>query len=461
MRIPHHEKLIAVLASIACTAAGADEIDPNFAKYDICGTFAVWHINGIMTDSANATANLTRIKEVFGNSYREHILKYSLAYNKTRGLPTDFYASAKQVISGYAGATWDSWANAINNAIFSVGMSQANAQAIAKKVDDLFALTKPAPYQDQDLTDMMNYIKASTPKTSRIVFVPHSQGNLYMNLVYDKLVEGGWKSTSIGVVGVAVPYNSVRTGNTYITNGNDLVIDSVRAVLISTQPPVLAPNITLPYQPTVDLLGHNLRSIYLANSKVRSMMYSRIRSEFDGLKTTAPSSIDPAYTFTGSSQWLDCSWPGATCYPSGQYCSGPYKRDRPQQCTAYIGDYNLWTQGLLAPIVRVVPAGTGTVTWQLGTASDASGLAKTQRDGCIALAASFWATYKATGTVVGDNAGHCGLGGWDPNSSLKLAFRYNGYRSGDTAFKEWTSTGQDPFALGINTSSHKAPTCGN
>jgi hypothetical protein len=51
---------------------------------------------------------------------------------------------------------------------------------------------------------------------------------------------------------------------------------------------ILGPNVAIPYQPTVDVLGHNLRTTYLANSTVRSMLKTRITSEFNGLRTTAP-----------------------------------------------------------------------------------------------------------------------------------------------------------------------------
>ena len=104
---------------------------------------------------------------------------------------------------------------------------------------------EPSPYQDQDLTDIMNAIYWQTAggqyayAKARRVFVPHSQGNLYMNLVYDKLIAGGTPAKSIGVVGMAVPYWSVRTGNTFVTSANDVVIDATR---VSTLQAVLEPN---------------------------------------------------------------------------------------------------------------------------------------------------------------------------------------------------------------------------
>jgi hypothetical protein len=288
-------------------AANAATIDPLLAKSDVCGRFEVFHINGIMTTRTEAEQNLRQIGVVYGNAYKEHLIAYALAYNQTRGFATDFYDSALQVIKGYTGATWDSFMNAVTFGVYSTFMPEPTAKAIAKAVTDLFAFTKPSPYQDQDLADLMLDFQQSQTH-ARLVIVPHSQGNLYANLVYDKLVASGKPAKSIGVVGVAVPYSSVRSGNTYITSANDVVIDATRNATLGT---VLGPNVTIPYQPTVDVLGHNLRGTYLANSTVRSMLNSRITSEFNGLKTTAP---DPSRGIRVPAHGMQC---GTLPYPYG------------------------------------------------------------------------------------------------------------------------------------------------
>ena len=78
------------------------------------------------------------------------------------------YQSALQVISGYAGATWDKFMHAVTFGVYSVGMPQATAKAIAKVVTDMFAFTKPSPYQDQDFADIMADIaaRAALPRAS-------------------------------------------------------------------------------------------------------------------------------------------------------------------------------------------------------------------------------------------------------------------------------------------------------
>ena len=235
----------ALLAAAFCFFVGtasAANIDPRLAKYDVCGRFEVFHINGIMTTRIQAGQNRDRIRVVYGNAYNGHLIFYGLGYNQTRGFATDLYQSALQVISGYAGATWDKFMNAVTFSVYSIGMPEATAKAIAKVVTDKYAFTKPSPYQDQDLTDIMNEINSQTAgganayHKARKVFVPHSQGNLYMNLVYDKLIANGTPAASMGVVGMAVPYSSVRSGNTYVTSWNDVVVDATRVADVEQHP---------------------------------------------------------------------------------------------------------------------------------------------------------------------------------------------------------------------------------
>lgn len=304
--------LLAAAICLSMGAANAGNVNPLLRKDDVCGRFEVFHINGIMTSRPGAQENLALIKVVYGNAYKEHILYYGLAYNQTRSFTSDFYDSALQVISGYAGATWDAFMNAVTFGIYSTFMPDATAKAIAKKVTDFYAFTKPAPYQDQDLADIMLELSGQSRPHARVVFVPHSQGNLYMNLVYDRWVASGKAAKSIGVVGVAVPYSSVRSGNTYITSSNDVVIDAVRKATLGT---VLAPNATITLDATRDRLGHSFNT-YLTNTTVKAALFSHITNEFNGLRTTSP---DPPRWLIAQSHGKVC---GSAPYPVGY--PGPY-----------------------------------------------------------------------------------------------------------------------------------------
>jgi hypothetical protein len=305
--------LFAALCFSMGVANAATLADPRLAKADVCGRFEAYHINGVMTDPTGATDNLIRIQAVYGNSYKEHIIVYRLAYNQHRSFLRDFYDSAMQIINLYAQATWDAWMNAVTFGVYSIGMPQATSQAIAKQITDVWGFTKPNPYTDQEMNEIMAVIVSGSAPHARKLLLPHSQGNFYASLVYDKLVATGHAAKTIGVVGLAVPYSSVRTGNVYITSAQDLVIDAVRVATLGN---VLVANANIPYAPSVDIFGHKLIQTYMANSTVRDKYKTLITNEFAALKTTAP---DPQMWIRIRSWGMVC---GADAYPVGY--PGPY-----------------------------------------------------------------------------------------------------------------------------------------
>lgn len=153
------------------------------------------------------------------------------------------------MIAAYAGETWDKWMNAVTFGVYEPGLSTTDRATIAKKVTDLFGMTKPPRYQDEDLNYIMNKIYSSQQSIgSRKMLFCHSQGNLYCNLVYDKLMAAGASPYRVDVVGVAVPYGSLKSGNVYTTSANDVVIDAVRAAAMLTLPTlnVLGPTLQIP-----------------------------------------------------------------------------------------------------------------------------------------------------------------------------------------------------------------------
>ncbi|MGZ5483748.1 MAG: hypothetical protein ACXWID_17415 [Pyrinomonadaceae bacterium] len=265
--------------------ARAATIDPRVAKFDTCGRFELWHVNGIMTDPDGAAQNLLRLKEVYGNAYAEHLIFYGLAYNKTRGFESDMMASARQILLQYVGATWDNWMQAVTFGIYSLVMPQTTADAIAKQVSLQWGFNKVNPYKDEDLNAILASINTVGRPGTRKVIVGHSQGTLYVNEVYDKLVASGYRASNLGIVSIAAVTNTVRTGNSYITSSNDTVVDAVRigTKLINPLNNVLASNVSIPVS---DALGHNLRSIYMNNSYVRDRFRSLVTAEFASLRSS-------------------------------------------------------------------------------------------------------------------------------------------------------------------------------
>lgn len=456
MITPYRKKLIPLLVGAACTAASAQgNMDWNYAKQNICGSYQIVHINGIMTQSAEATLNRNRIETAYGNVYKAHPITYGLVYNQTRGLPYDFYQSAMQVITGYKNATWQWFYDAVQSGIYVAGMSQSLTATIAKTVDDLFGLTKPSPYHDQDLEFMRVVALSMINKYSRVVFVPHSQGNLYANELVTLLTNAGISLGSIGVVGVAVPYSSVRTGNTYVTSSNDLVIDSVRQALslVPALAKPLAPNVTIPYQPSIDKLGHSFISTYMANSTARGMVTSRITSEMGPLRITSPigtqyNNMGIELAFIGQAGWADCT---------GTPLWGPFPDTRPS-IPCWSG-----SNGWFVPVVSSAPAGNYAFTTRPGDPATAPSLAAAQANGCVALGAAAWQAWVALGNVFGTlpgSPGNCGSGQYG-DTNVRLASRYNGLTSSDGGIKQTTISWKDSFYANGNSIVRIDPVCRN
>ena len=351
-------KTIALL--IALVAAGAQAQVPlkdvRDAKYDGCGRFEFWHINGIMTDLPGARDNLKRLSEVYGNAYREHLIVYGLAYNQTRGFAPDMVASATQVIRQYIGATWDNFMQAVTFGFYSVGMPKATSDAIAKKIVAAWGFNQANPYnKDIDLAEIVNSINTTGQKSAKKLLIGHSQGTLYMNEVYDRLVGTGFKATSIGAIGIAAATNIVRTGNTYLTSDNDTVVDSVRVAtaLINPLNNVLPANVSIP---RTDALGHNLRSVYLNDANVRSKLKGMITAEFASLKSYSSGTYWPVdwygndHVVYAHSQWSNAIGTGVP--PEGVPMYLAYQSVAPYALSQYIGK----TGGTLAETHSITKA---------------------------------------------------------------------------------------------------------
>ena len=119
---------IGAFAVSLMAAAVAGTVDPRVAKYDTCGRFELFHVNGIMTEEdggnlqswiASELCTATRTKNTSSST--------SWLITKTQGLAKDFIECAEQVIRAYAGATWDKFMNAVTFGVYSLGMSSTTS----------------------------------------------------------------------------------------------------------------------------------------------------------------------------------------------------------------------------------------------------------------------------------------------------------------------------------------------
>lgn len=259
--------LACVWLTTASAAVGPSTftIDPRVAKEDVCGTYHVVHINGINTNQTGAFANLQAIIDLYGNSHDEHLIVYDLAYNQTRGFAQDVIDTYRQIAQLYPPVTFTDYINAIWTGIVSA-FWPPDIIEMARQ-----AITAPnqeqVPIYEQDLRSM---VLALRPHVGwKMVMVGHSQGTLYANMLYDRLLNGYSLTTggpgdermgaqSMAILAIAAVTQDLRRG-LYITSGADSIVNSVRALY----PRTLAANAGNLPAPDGGL-GHNFRSVYMA-----------------------------------------------------------------------------------------------------------------------------------------------------------------------------------------------------
>lgn len=269
----------------------------NVAHADQClqedAGAAVFHVNGVATDEADAFANLEELRLALGKQLGGLRVRYDLSYNYTHHVILDLLQAATQLGLQFTSKVmqWMSGAPEIPDWL-------AN---ILKR-----ALQGAYPLVASELNDHVDKYRDALWQGRRVLLVAHSQGNLYANQAYEvlrhrhpELLQGG----SVGMYGVATPASNVLGASApYLTNNRDF---------ISLTPGALADNITMRHAadgtpvPALDAGGptliraHSFVDSYLSPAyNLRPKMLQDMRSLMGGLARPAASSGDGPVSVT-------------------------------------------------------------------------------------------------------------------------------------------------------------------
>lgn len=117
----------------------------------------------------------------------------------------------------------------------------------------------------------------------KLLYIAHSQGNLWVNLAYKNAVaQRGYDSSNVHVVHIAPASPTLSPNSDYILSDNDWVIDGVLN-WTSGEGAVLEPNVSIPYT-GAETLGHGLSEIYLSDPDSLKMIRSAVSRGFKRLK---------------------------------------------------------------------------------------------------------------------------------------------------------------------------------
>lgn len=230
------------------------------------------HINGIATTRRDADNNLNAImaRVIETSTYLCNPVRSWLAYNRSRpdpllGTPvndlmevavqkhrenpnTRFSDMVRLVYLADTGATWLARSN----------IPLAVVHAVLGALDEWYQ--RANTWVDSDLRDIVADIRPHLARGERVLLVPHSQGNLFANMVMGSLRDAAGNPMALRQLGIASPAASVQRGR-YLSSVNDTVLRKL-ALLAD----VLPLNLDIPsggLAHTLDPRGHNLIDIYL------------------------------------------------------------------------------------------------------------------------------------------------------------------------------------------------------
>lgn len=248
------------------------------------------HINGISTSITEAQDNLEQLTAL--QVTKTNLVKWRLLYNQTDGLWDDLSDVFNQKTQEKQNITIDDFVVAYikaNNLQAESGTTEY--EFIKQSIKDDF-INDPQ-YSGRNLESIVSQFNQLVPdkENSYILLLPHSQGNLYANQLYNYLTstEENYDSQHLRIFGIATPANEISGSGDYVTSSNDLVISGIR--LIKS---VLPSNININFSLS-DILGHNLIDIYLTDPTSKEIIQQKITQALDSLASYIATSVQSEY----------------------------------------------------------------------------------------------------------------------------------------------------------------------
>lgn len=270
--------------------------------------------NGVQTTERQAYIGLKNLEVIHGETNATgEVIQYELLYNYTKGFE-DFVETFEQrlieqkdTLEGRFELFFEAmkgggyWWNAITDTVSSVEgvLDSFRDWTKAATIDALTGLIANPP-TIENYVEHQARIDSWVIEGKKLLFVAHSQGNLFANVAYDYALSKNMLERSIKVVHIAPASPSLR--GKYILADQDLVINGLRFV-------GSVPNITnkIPLYPMrraglngkKDILGHGLLEIYLNPTlNTSSSTKSYINKALNILETPPISATTGLFTAT-------------------------------------------------------------------------------------------------------------------------------------------------------------------
>jgi len=296
---------------------------PICASPEVEDGYVVGFFNGVGNDEDDAQLALAYIAKVYGNTYNDLTIKYEPFFNHTgrennsnvgQDLTEVFRQRADEMDpSGYLGSRFELfYAMTTNDSgglladLFStIGATNDLLKGLIQDLNtdisnEVLARVGETFYDLPTISDYNIHstrITTLTSQGSRMIYIAHSQGNLFANVAYDyTLGLSNMSSSNVGVVHVAPA--TTTTNGTHVLADKDLVINGLRLTGTVPENTVTIPIAHLAVDPT----GHGFLKTYMEKSLDT---YGQVISTYNGLLDTldAPEQIAQSGGFTATLNW--------------------------------------------------------------------------------------------------------------------------------------------------------------
>jgi hypothetical protein len=253
----------------------------------------IFHINGINTEENEARANLTKLKNTLKSNYKDQNLTYILAYNETGVGFADIIDCYNQKVAEYRrgnlpyNISLAEFISQVTLALFhlpSYVMTPAEVEQF--EINNIINNTQNYTYTDTDSKNIVKTISDNVLLGNNIFIIAHSQGTLYANIIYDKLVEQNISNTNNTKILSVADVAAYMPNGDWLSSEGDPVIIGVKIFFTCMDFNYLKFN----------NLGHSLIDVYLK-------VGSELLTEFERkakllLETFEQKQFDNTFTFT-------------------------------------------------------------------------------------------------------------------------------------------------------------------
>ncbi|MGF1867393.1 hypothetical protein L4D15_19420 [Enterovibrio norvegicus] len=291
------------------------------ASQDECKVegYVVGFFNGVANTESQAQDGLFELKSTIGiNSYNGEDVEYQLFYNDSRidegaiyvlGDLAETFDQRTNELGDIAGDRWEAFWDIVNGRsnsstiqriisiipsfadfVLSVVNSTMN-ELITALLESLASLSGGSANTAEVRTTHNLINDSQTWLGKKLIYVAHSQGNLWVNESYNYVnTQEGYDNGSLAVVHIA-PASPTLNGD-YVLSSSDIVINGLQF----TGPGSVAPPNSLVPLSSGDPSGHMLVESYLTDSGTRSMIRNQINAAF--ARVAKPELEDHLYKIT-------------------------------------------------------------------------------------------------------------------------------------------------------------------